>query len=108
MHGHRQMSAVLNYLFKQGWHCPPPIATNTMGGTQQYIVVTTKDSSTWDKLFERMSAADAQPEWKEFWGSEPTMDGAFNAHVFEIFDEQHVPGCEADGLVVLASVHRPR
>ena len=63
---------------------------------QQYIVIATKNEDSYNKYTERMREQENQSgrnsgdqeleeaEWKEFWGSEPTVDQTFKAHVFRV------------------------
>ena len=53
---------------------------------QQYIVIATKDQDNYNKFTERMGEQEEEgpSEWKEFWGSEPTVDQAFVPHVFRV------------------------
>ena len=84
------MCAVLYHLLAKGWYCPAPIVcatTEDSAHVQQYIVIATKDQDSYNKFTERMSEEERTSEgleWKEFWGSEPTVDQTFKAHVFRV------------------------
>ena len=83
------MCAVLHHLLVKGWYCPAPIVCATTEDSvhvQQYIVIATKDQDNYNKFTERMGEQEEEgpSEWKEFWGSEPTVDQTFKAHVFRV------------------------